>query len=341
MRDTAEISSAVGEKANGRGGDIDITTKNIDIRDNAAILSGTFGNGNAGNLRVQADNIILTGSDNESFTGITSSVQKRANGKGGDIDITANNLDIRDAQISSGSLSTGDAGDIRINANFLEILGKGSAIASSTNAGNGGDITLDIADLLLLRGGGFISTTAGRNEAGGDGGNININSKFIVAIPKENSDITANAYTGTGGKVQINSQGIFGIESRTKPTEKSDITASSELGISGITNINAPDTSYIQNSFTRLSPNLIDTNALIANSCISRSPKKKGTFFITGSGGLRNSPNDASISIYSTGEVRSVNDNTSRTWKKGDLIIEPTGAYQLTDGRLILSRECQ
>ncbi|MBN3940191.1 MAG: hypothetical protein V7L21_19195 [Nostoc sp.] len=26
--------------------------------------------------------------------------------------------------------------------------------------------------------------------------------------------------TGTGGKVEINSQGIFGIESRTKPTEK-------------------------------------------------------------------------------------------------------------------------
>ncbi|MHC5733201.1 MAG: hypothetical protein ACYTXY_56080, partial [Nostoc sp.] len=89
----------------------------------------------------------------------------------------------------------------------------------------------------------------------------NINSKFIVAIPEENSDISANAYTGTGGKVQINSQGIFGIQSRRKLTEKSDITASSALGISGVIKINAPDTNSIQNSFTEFSPNVIDTNA--------------------------------------------------------------------------------
>ncbi|MHC5822417.1 MAG: hypothetical protein ACYT04_42925, partial [Nostoc sp.] len=96
------------------------------------------------------------------------------------------------------------------------------------------------------------------------------------------------------------------------------------------------------------------TNALIANSCISRSSKQDGTFLITGSGALRNSPNDASISIYSTGEVRSVNDSTSRTWKKGDAlrqaqgktyggklrIVEPQGVYRLADGRLVLSREC-
>ncbi len=190
-----------------------------------------------------------------------------------------------------------------------------------------------------MRGGAFISTTAGRSQAGGDGGNISINSKFIVAIPKENSDIKANAYTGSGGKVQINSQGVFGIESRPKPTEKSDITASSELGVSGITNINAPDTTSIQNSFTELSPNVIDTNALIANSCISRSPKQEGTFFITGSGALRNSPGDELITVYSTGEVRNI-EPTSRTWKKGDAIVEPQGLYRLADGRLVLSREC-
>ncbi|MEH2217169.1 MAG: hypothetical protein V7K72_08655 [Nostoc sp.] len=191
-----------------------------------------------------------------------------------------------------------------------------------------------------MRDRGLISTTAGRAEAGGNGGNININSKFIVAIPKENSDISANAYTGTGGNVQINSQGIFGIESRTKPTEKSDITASSQLGVSGITNINAPDTNSIQNSFTGAFPNVIDTNALIANSCVSRSSKQGGTFFITGSGALRNSPGNGLISVYSTGEVRNV-EPTSRTWKKGDAIVEPQGLYRLANGQLVLSRECQ
>ncbi len=341
LRGSSGIITQVNDEAKGDAGNIRIKTQLLNVQEESQISSATQGNGNAGNLTVKADNISLIGSNSGLFTGITSSVYEGANGKGGDIDITTNNLDIRDdAQIISGSLGMGDAGNIKINANVLKIIGKLSAIASSTNAGNGGDINLNIADLLFLRGGAFISTTAGRSQAGGDGGNININSKFIVAIPEENSDIRANAYTGSGGRVQINSQGIFGIESRPQSTEKSDITASSELGVSGTTNINAPDTTSIQNSFTGLSPNVIDTNVLIANSCIVRGSKQEGTFFITGSGALRNSPGNGLISNYSTGEVRNV-ESTSRTWKKGDAIVEPQGVYRLADGRLILSRECQ
>jgi filamentous hemagglutinin family protein len=341
LRGSSSVRTQVDSEAKGNAGNISIKTQLLNVQEESQISSGTQGNGNAGNLTVKADNIILTGSDSESATGLLSSVDEGANGKGGDIDITTNRLSVRDdAEIVSGSIGTGDAGNIRIKANFLEIIGKGSAIASLTNAGNGGDITLDIADLLLLRDRGLISTTAGRSQAGGNGGNININSRFIVAIPEENSDISANAYTGSGGKVQINSQGIFGIESRTKPTEKSDITASSQLGVSGITNINAPDTSSIQNSFTGASPNVIDTNALIANSCISRSSKQGGTFFITGSGALRNSPGNGLISVYSTGEVRNI-EPISRAWKKGDPIIEAEGLYRLTNGQLLLSRGCR
>ncbi|MEJ6483474.1 filamentous hemagglutinin N-terminal domain-containing protein [Nostoc punctiforme UO1] len=341
LRGSSSVRTQVDSEAKGNAGNISIKTQLLNVQEESQISSATQGNGNAGNLTVQADNIILTGSDSEFADGLLSSVDEGANGKGGDIDITTNRLIVRDdAEIVSGSIGTGDAGNIKIKANFLEIIGKGSGIASFTNAGNGGNITLDIADLLLLRDRSLISTTAGRAQAGGNGGNININSKFIVAIPKENSDISANAYTGSGGKVQINSQGIFGIESRTKPTEKSDITASSQLGVSGITDINAPDTNSIQNSFTGASPNVIDTNALIANSCISRSSKQGGTFFITGSGALRNSPGSGLISVYSTGKVRNI-EPTSRAWKKGDPIIEAEGLYRLANGKLLLSRGCR
>jgi large exoprotein involved in heme utilization and adhesion len=342
LRGSSSVRTQVDDEANGNAGNISIKAQLLNLQEESQISSGTQGNGNAGNLTVQADNIILTGSDSEAATGLLSSVDERANGKGGDIDITTNRLIVRDdAEIVSGSIGTGDAGNIKIKANFLEIIGKGSGIASFTNAGNGGNINLDIADLLFLRDRGLISTTAGRSQAGGNGGNININSKFIVAIPEENSDISANAYTGSGGRVQINSQGIFGIESRTKPSDKSDITASSELGISGITDINAPDTNSIQNSFTGASPNVIDTNALIANSCISRSSSKQGgTFFITGSGALRNSPGNGLISVYSTGKVRNI-EPISRAWKKGDPIIEAEGLYRLTNGQLLLSRGCR
>ena len=90
-----------------------------------------------------------------------------------------------------------------------------------------------------------------------------------------------------------------------------------------------------------LSTNLINTNTLIANSCIAPTKKQQGTFNITGSGGLPNRPGDASISSYPTGTVRNVQGNgTSSLWHLGDPIMEPQGVYQLTNGHLVLSREC-
>jgi hypothetical protein len=90
-----------------------------------------------------------------------------------------------------------------------------------------------------LRNGSKISTTAGTDQAGGDGGNINIDASFLVAVPRENSDITANAFFGNGGKIDINAQGILGIQFRQQQTPLSDITASSEFGVAGTVNINA------------------------------------------------------------------------------------------------------
>jgi filamentous hemagglutinin family protein len=113
--------------------------------------------------------------------------------------------------------------------------------AAESASGNGGDINLQ-SNLLLLRRGGQISTTAGTALAGGNGGNINIDAGFIVAVPQENSDITANAFSGNGGTVTINAQGIFGIQSRQQPTLQSDITASSTGGgINGVVDINTLD----------------------------------------------------------------------------------------------------
>ncbi|MEH2166025.1 MAG: filamentous hemagglutinin N-terminal domain-containing protein [Nostoc sp.] len=370
------LSSFLYLNAVGKSGDIEIQGRNFSLSDGAALLSITGGKGNAGNVLINATGDIsftngakinaatigqgnagnvtvnaggkfsLQGTtlDGSNFdTGIFSIVGVDAGftgkGKGGNINVTARDLSLNGAALSASSQGDGIAGNININSGTVQLDNKG-IIAAATTSGDGGNINLTATDLLLLRRNSNITTTAGLAKSGGDGGNININSKFIAASPEENSDISANAYTGSGGRVQINSQGIFGIEARTKPTGKSDITASSELGVSGTTNINAPDTSYIQNSFTGTSPNVIDTNALIANSCISGSSKQKGTFFITGSGALRNSPGDGLISIYSTGEVRNV-EPISQTWKKGDAIVEPQGLYRLADGRLVLSRECQ
>jgi large exoprotein involved in heme utilization and adhesion len=264
-------------------------------------------------------------------------------GKGGSIKIQTGNLNvINNGQISTTGLGIGIAGDIEITSSKVTLDNQGKLSAESAS-GNGGNINLN-SNLLLLRRGSQITTTAGTAQAGGDGGNIDINSRFIVAIPNENTDITANAYTGKGGNINIQSRGIFGIEPRNQASDKTnDITASSQLGLSGNINVDSPDNSSIQNNLTELPTNAIDTNALIANSCIVRAnQKQENSFTITGTGGLPNRPGEISMSNYSTGRVRGVdNTNTSRGWTKGDAIIEPTGVYRLPDGRLLMSRECE
>ncbi|MFN6466455.1 MAG: beta strand repeat-containing protein, partial [Nostoc sp. DedVER02] len=353
----------------GKGGDIEIQGRNFYLSDGAALLSTTIGKGDAGNVLINATSDIaftnganinaatigqgnagnvtvnaggkfyLQGISPNGFnfdTGIFSIVATDAGftgkGEGGNINVTVRDLSLNGAALSTGSLGDGNAGDININSSTVKLDNK-AAIAAVSNSGDGGNISLTATDLLLLRRNSNISTTAGLAKLGGDGGNININAKFIVAIPKENSNINADTFKGRGGNVEINSQGMFGIEAQTKPTEKSDITASSELGVSGVIRINAPDTSSIQNSFTELSP-IIDTNALIANSCISRGTKRQeNSFTITGSGALTNNrPDNALVSNYTTGEVRGI-ETTSRPWKKGKPIIEPLGLYRLNNGQ--------
>ncbi len=314
-----------------------MNTNNFAVTNGANVNTGTYNSGKAGNINLNIkDKITLSGSD--LLTGLFAGTSVESTGKGGSIIIDPRLVVIENgAGIFVGSDGTGDAGDISLQAGTLQL--DNGFITAQTASTQGGNIDLQIGELLLLRNESQITTTAGTAQAGGDGGNININSKFIVAPQNENSDITANAFSGNGGKVNINSSGIFGIETQQRLTNKSDITASSEEAISGETNINTDDTSSIQNSFTELSPN-IDTNAIIANSCIARGNKRQeNSFTITGAGALRNSPGDELTSQYSTGEVRTV-ESKNQSWKKGDPIIEPQGLYRLNNGELLLSREC-
>ncbi|MDZ8140853.1 MAG: S-layer family protein [Nostoc sp. DedQUE04] len=356
-------SSLTGANDVGKGGNIEITADSLSLSNNAQLDATTQGQGDAGNITVNARNFISLTNEAKLISAtlgkgdagnitlnagdrifldnsrIVSSLATNAEGKGGGIFINGRLIDLNNQSfIFVDSFGKGEAGNISVKADTLQLENQ-SQVSAETGTTNGGNINLIVDGLLLLRSNSSISATAGLAEGAGNGGSININSKFIIAIPKENSDISTNAFEGRGGNVEINSQGIFGIEARPKPTEKSDITASSELGVSGAININVPDTSSIQNRFTELPP-VIDANALIANSCISRGTKRQeNSFTITGSGALTTNRPGVLVSNYITGEVRGV-ETTYRPWKKGDPIIEPQGLYRLNNGQLLLSREC-
>ncbi|NJO64776.1 MAG: hypothetical protein HC836_43585, partial [Richelia sp. RM2_1_2] len=97
----------------------------------------------------------------------------------------------------------------------------------------------------------------------------------------------------------------------------------------------------------KLPQTAIDTNALIANSCIARrNQQQNGSFFITGSGGLPARPGDASLPSYSTGDVQPIPAESTtlptqtRPWQIGDPVIEPSGVYELPNRKLVLGKEC-
>lgn len=232
------------EGSRGAGGNLTVETKRLVIRDGAQIGTTTFAEGDAGDLTVTASEIVLTGSAGTNSdlvrSGLFAAATEGSTGDAGDLTLDTDRLLVQDgAEVRVSTFGTGKAGNINITADNIA-LGNEAAITAQSASGNGGNITLQVDDLLELRQQSKISTTAS-NGAGGDGGNITINADNIIAVPEEDSNITANAFTGDGGEIDIEARGIFGIEFRDEETPQSDITASSEFGVDGIVEINRPE----------------------------------------------------------------------------------------------------
>ncbi len=194
------------------------------------------------------------------------------------------------ALISVDSQGSGEGGNIQIQAGSLN-LDNQARITAETASSQGGNITLQVEDLLLIRRNSLISTNAGTAQAGGDGGNITIDADLIVAVPGTNSDITANAFLGSGGRIQITTQGIFGIEPRERLTPFNDITASSELGLAGIVEINTPNVDPSRGVADL--PENFEAPPL-TQGCRPGGAGTSGSFISTGRGGLPQSPDELS-----------------------------------------------
>ncbi|MBD2194725.1 MULTISPECIES: two-partner secretion domain-containing protein [Calothrix] len=283
INDGVKISAST---MNGQGGNININAHTLSANNGGQFLTTTSGTKKAGNINIQVrDNITLDGTN----TGLFANTEKTATGDSGNITIDPEIFIIKNgAGIGVNSNGSGKGGNISLTAGTLT-LDNQAFINAATTSNNGGEITLDIQDFLFVRRNSNITATAGTDFAGGNGGNITINSPFIIAIAAENSDITANAFSGQGGNINISTQGIFGIGFQAQQTAQSGITASSELGISGNVTINTPEVDPSK-GLVQLSANLLDASRQIDNSCQAGSKQSASSFTITGRGGLPFNP---------------------------------------------------
>ncbi|WP_445636221.1 Filamentous hemagglutinin FhaB/tRNA nuclease CdiA-like TPS domain-containing protein [Nostoc sp. DSM 114161] len=328
----------------GKGGDITIKARSLSLSNDAYLQSSAFGQGNGGNIFLEVQNDVSL-----SNSSISSGVIETATANGGDINIQSDALFLtNNSFINSSSIGKGDSGNISINLRN-SLRSNNSTIGTASTQSSGGTINIAAKD-IQLRGDSDIRTNV-LSGAGG-GGNINLTANTIIAL--EDSDILAFASDGRGGDITFNTQAFLSsplyrpqaqtgdranLRTKLEGNNRADINASG--AISGNI-IGVPDITFIQNSLTELQDNPIDTNALIANSCIARNPKQEGTFLITGAGGLPARPGNALASTYATGDVQNISNNsTTHQWKKADSIIEPQGIYRLANGDLIMSRECR
>ncbi|MEH1948560.1 MAG: filamentous hemagglutinin N-terminal domain-containing protein [Nostoc sp.] len=312
----------------GNAGDLTITTRRLLIQDGGQISAESSGifvspeyilyqpaTGNGGNITVRAtESLEITGtSPNRS---LVSQLLASTSGSGsaGNLDIKTGQLIVRDGAITVSSQALtdakyqggvpvlGKAGELNITAASIR-LDEGK-LTSTSESGRGGDISLQVRDLLLMRRNSQITTNAGGK---GDGGNIFINepnssnsfivpnsNSFIVAVPSEDSDISANAVGGNGGNVKIKAFSVIGTQYREKPTNFSDITASSEFGLNGTVQINSPDADPSK-GLVELPVNLVDASQQIAASCSSGGKIARNSFITTGRGGLVADPTEPLI----------------------------------------------
>jgi large exoprotein involved in heme utilization and adhesion len=162
---------------------------------------------------------------------------------------------------------------------------------ANTNFGNGGNLTLDIQDLLVLRRGGTISTTSGLANQNGNGGNIMLDATngFLVTVPNEDSDIIANAFTGRGGDITITTQGNFGIAERQAipGNGTNDISASSSRGVSGTVTLNLPNVDPTRGTIALPAALTVPEPA---QGCQVSGRQSSAELFKTGRGGLPPNP---------------------------------------------------
>ncbi|OKH22147.1 hypothetical protein NIES593_13160 [Hydrococcus rivularis NIES-593] len=273
----------------GKAGNLEINTQRLSVREGAAVSTQSGGvtrsqtiasGGVGGDLIINASEAIdLAGTSPDGLFQSVLSTATLGEAPAGNLKLVTGELSVRDgAVVAVSSQGTGNTGSLNVVADSIFL--SGGFLSAATAFGQGGSINLRVRDSLQMRGGSQISATAGGT---GDGGNIAIDAgNFLVLL--ERSNLSANAFQGKGGNIQINARGIF-------ICGDCQISASSRLGIDGTVELNTlePDTKL---EVIELPQELANPEEVVALSCQSQRGRAPSEFIITGRGGLPPRPSD-------------------------------------------------
>lgn len=282
---------AIATTATGQAGSLGVEAERVELQNQSSLSVEATAGGVAGSLRVQAQQITVSG---DSQLNVSSS-----SGIAGNLEVMGDRLILNNSRLNA---ETGQDNP----------TGKGAEIGVSLNQGG----------ILLLRNGAQITASANDNA---QGGNLRLDSQFIIAVPQENSDIRANAVRGQGGNVAIVSDRLFGIEPAVQPLLRSDITASSELGAQGSVAVTTLDLDPSR-GLTALPSDLLDGDDALDRSCSRESFVEGNRFVVTGRGGIPLAPNELDAVSFGYGATASLGQRWLSLTEAGASTVTPKPA---------------
>ena len=259
------LFSRVETAALGNGGEVNVTTKDLQINYGGQISANTSGEGNAGDIILNAENITVQDSVEIDGvrTGISSGVEASGFGNGGEIkinvdrnlvvsrggsigvDARSSNID-PEIEIAAGSIAI-EAGNIEIDgaldsetvAEFAQSSSLRSRISAfSEGTSNSGDVRI-MADRLSI----VDSTKLGlgdragilvRNQDRGSAGNIALD---LGELSLAGGQLNAEVNSGTQGNVSLKTDNIFITGEGRINTQASGSATSGNINIDNTGNI--------------------------------------------------------------------------------------------------------
>lgn len=239
----------------GDGGEIGVNISDSIQMSNSSIIATTFAPGNAGNIELSTKKLRLNAA------GISSSTN--GEGNGGALSVNADLVEIIGtastdrASIATTSFSTGDAGNLLLNANQLRVIDGASLSSSSFSSGNAGDMTVNVEGTIEVKGAGDDSYKTSNNSQSiirsavqsvpkrarlalslpdvpsGDSGNLTINASVLNVIEQGVVSVE-NQGTGNSGLLSINVEKL-------KVALSASITAEGVTGSDGQIALNISD----------------------------------------------------------------------------------------------------
>ena len=247
--DNGSILSGVAPSAIGNSGKVELRAPSVSITNSGVVQTQTLGDGMAGEIVVNADTVSISnkgsalrsasGGTNELLPGTSNSSQI---GRGGNISVAANNLQVTDgAVLDATTVTNSTGGDITVKANTLSVedgkiltstsgagnagsltfqpLGDGQTLtvnfqkqaqisASTSSSGQGGTLIITAPESITLTG--YGSIVSADTTGAGNGGDLTLSTGKLVARDEAQVTVSsANSGSGRAGNLTVDANSIL------------------------------------------------------------------------------------------------------------------------------------